>query len=434
MSTTDLSPVKRALLALEKMSAKVQELERARTEPVAIVGMACRVPGASDSERFWQLLANGVDAVGEVPKSRWDVDAVYDKNADKPGKIASRRGGFIEPIDEFDPEFFGISPREALAMDPQQRLLLEIAWEALENAGQSPSSLADSPTGVFIGITSDEYAQMFHKAGDVNRFDMYFASGIARSVAAGRISYVLGLHGPSLSIDTACSSSLVAVHTACLHLRAGECRAALAGGVNIILSPEVTMALSRGHMIAADGRCKTFDAAADGFVRAEGCGIVVLKKLSDAVADGDNILALIRGSAVNQDGRSSGLTVPNGPAQEAVIRQALANGRVEAADIDYVEAHGTGTSLGDPIEAHALAAVLGAGRDVSHPLVVGSVKTNLGHLEAAAGIAGLIKVVLSLQHERIPPHLNFHRYESAHRLEGCTGGDSGPGQGLESGK
>jgi malonyl CoA-acyl carrier protein transacylase len=407
MSSSGLSPVKQALVALEQMRARVEELERSRSEPIAIVGMACRVPGAADTERFWELLKEGRDAIGEVPKSRWDAAAFYDEDPDKPGTITTRRGGFLDCIDEFEPEFFGISPREARAIDPQQRLLLEVAWEALENAGQSAARLAESTTGVFIGITGDEFAQLFHKAADVRLFDMYFASGVARSVAAGRISYALGLHGPSLAIDTACSSSLVAVHSACLHLRAGECRAALAGGVNIILSPEITMAFSRARMMAADGRCKTFDAAADGFVRAEGCGVVVLKRLSDAQADGDNILAVIRGAAVNQDGRSSGLTVPNGSAQEAVMRQALANARVEPSQIDYVEAHGTGTSLGDPIEAHALAAVLGAGRDASHPLVVGSVKTNVGHLEAAAGVTGLIKVVLALQHEHIPPHLHF---------------------------
>ena len=404
-----LSPVKQALIALDQMRAKVESLEQSRAEPLAIIGMGCRFPDAPDTAAFWQLLRDGRDAVKEVPSWRWNAGQLYDPDPDAPGKMNTRWGGFLDQIDQFDPEFFGISPREAVAMDPQQRLALEVAWEALESSGQGPRVLQSGQTGVFIGVTSDEYAQLFHKAGDLQQFNAYFVSGAARSVIAGRISYVLGLNGPNLSIDTACSSSLVAIHTACLHLRASECRIAIAGGINVVLSPEITMAFSRAHMMAPDGRCKAFDAHADGFVRAEGCGMVVLKRLRDAVADGDHILALIRGSAVNQDGRSSGLTVPNGPAQEAVIRQALANGGVKPEEIDYVEAHGTGTSLGDPIEAHALAAVLGAGRSAERPLVVGSVKTNLGHLESASGVAGLIKVVLSLQHEHIPRHLHFQQ-------------------------
>ena len=323
--------------------------------------------------------------------------------------MSTRWGGFLDDIDQFDAEFFGISPREAAAMDPQQRLLLEVAWEALEDAGQGPHELGACQTGVFVGITSDEYAQLFHRQRNLSVFNAYFASGIARSVAGGRVSYTLGIQGPNLSIDTACSSSLVAVHTACLNLRMGECRMALAGGSNVILSPEIGIAFSKAHMMAADGRCKTFDARADGFVRGEGCGVVVLKRLSDAQQDGDRILALIRGSSVNQDGRSSGLTVPNRRAQEAVIRQALANGKVQPLDIGYVEAHGTGTELGDPIEAQALAAELGAGRTADNPLVIGSVKTNLGHLESTAGIAGLIKVILALQHQEIPRHLHFQK-------------------------
>jgi acyl transferase domain-containing protein len=405
--TTVLSPVKQALLALEEMTARVDALQRAQQEPIAIVGLACRFPGAPDAGAFWQLLRDGRDAVGEIPRARWDSDALYDPDPDAPGRISTRWGGFLDEIDTFDSEFFGISPREAASMDPQQRLLLEVAWEALEDAGQGPERLAASRTGVFVGITGDEYAQQFLKAGDPSKYDVYFASGIARSVAGGRISYVLGMQGPNMAIDTACSSSLVAVHTACLHLRSGDCRTALAGGANVILSPEITMAFSKSHMMASDGRCKTFDSRADGFVRAEGCGVVVLKRLSDAVADGDRVLAVIRGSAVNQDGRSSGLTAPSGPAQEAVIREALAKAQVDGSAIDYVEAHGTGTSLGDPIEAHALRDALGANRSSATPLVLGSVKTNVGHLEAAAGIAGLIKVVLSLGHEWIPAHLHY---------------------------
>jgi acyl transferase domain-containing protein len=405
----NLSPLKQALLALEEMGERLAKSERERLEPIAIIGTGCRFPGAVDPAAFWRLMENGVDAVKEIPASRWSLEELYDADPDAPGKMSSRWAGLLDSIDTFDPEFFGISPREAIAMDPQQRLLLEVAWEALENAGQGPRALAQGQTGVFIGMTGDEYAQLFYQAGDLAVFNTYFASGIARSVASGRISYVLGLQGPNLSIDTACSSSLVAVHTACLNLRMGECRVAIAGGSNIVLSPEVGIAFSKAHMMAPDGRCKTFDSRADGFVRGEGCGIVVLKRLSDAVVDSDNILAVIRGSAVNQDGRSSGLTVPNAKSQEGVIRQALANGGVKPEEISFVEAHGTGTSLGDPIEAHALAAVLGPGRTPENPLVVGSVKTNVGHLESTAGVAGLIKLVLSLQHEKIPANLHFQK-------------------------
>ena len=354
-------------------------------------------------------MREGRDVISEIPASRWKIDDYYDPNPDAPGKMSTRWGGFLDRVDEFDPEFFGISPREAVFMDPQQRLLVEVTWEALENAGQGPRNLAASRTGVFIGLTSDEYAQLTYRDGDLSRFNAYFASGIARSVAGGRISYILGLDGPNMSIDTACSSSLVALHSACQSLRMHECRMALAGGVTVVLSPEIVIAFSKAHMMASDGRCKAFDARADGFVRGEGCGMVVLKRLSDAQADGDHVLAVIRGSAVNQDGRSSGITAPSGMAQEAVIRAALAQAGVRPEEIGYVEAHGTGTSLGDPIEAHALAAVLGPGRGAENPLVVGSVKTNVGHLEAAAGIAGLIKAVLALQHEQIPAHLHFQQ-------------------------
>ena len=404
-----LSPLKQALLALEEMEARLAESERPRIEPIAVIGLGCRFPGAENPDAFWRLLHNGVDAVREVPPSRWKIEDYYDPNPDAPGKMSSKWGGFLDQVDRFDPEFFGISPREAVAMDPQQRLLLEVSWEALERAGQGPTQLAQCQTGVFIGMTSDEYAQLFHRQNDLNVFDTYFASGIARSVAGGRISYTLGIEGPNLSIDTACSSSLVAVHMACLHLRMGECGMALAGGSNVILAPEIGIAFSKAHMLASDGRCKAFDSRADGFVRSEGCGVVVLKRLSDAVAAGDPILALIRGSAVNQDGRSSGLTVPNRAAQEAVITHALSRGRVQPQEVGYVEAHGTGTELGDPIEARALANILGPGRKPEDALVVGSVKTNLGHLESAAGIAGLIKAVLALQHEEIPASLHFQK-------------------------
>ena len=398
-----LSPVKRALRALEQMQAKLDKIEYARREPIAIIGVGCRFPRASSPEAFWELLRDGVDAVSEVPADRWDIDAYYDPDPEMPGKMYTRRGGFLDQSPTlFDAEFFGISPREAASMDPQQRLLLEVSWEALENAALAPQLLT-SRTGVFIGISNCDYANRFLKR-DVTEIDAYMSVGTSFSAAVGRLSYLLGLQGPCVALDTACSSSLVAVHLAVMSLRLGECDLALVGGVNSILEPEVSINLCKARMLAADGYCKTFDAAADGFVRGEGCGMIVLKRLSDALADGDQIWAMIRGSAVNQDGRTSGLTVPNGPSQQAVIREALANGGVAPSQVSYVEAHGTGTRLGDPIEVGALGAVFGKR---AHPLVIGSVKTNFGHLESSAGIAGLIKVVLSLQHGYIPPHLHL---------------------------
>jgi acyl transferase domain-containing protein/acyl carrier protein len=393
-----------ALLKLEGTKSELNALKRARNEPIAIIGMACRFPGGADTPgAFWELLRNGVDAISEVPPERWDLDLLYDPDPEAPGKISTRYAGLIDCLKKFDPQFFGISPREALSLDPQQRLLLEVSWEVLENAGIVPERLSGSPTGVFIGICSNDYYLRL-AARDPADLDAYLGAGVAHSVAAGRLSYTLGLQGPSFAADTACSSSLLTVHLACQSLRQEECSLALAGGVNLLLSPETSISFSKARMVAPDGRCKTFAAAADGYVRAEGCGMILLKRLRDALADGDSILAVIRGSAVNQDGRTSGLTVPNGPAQQAVIRQALRQAGVEPAQISYVEAHGTGTSLGDPIEVGALADVFGKGR--TEPLYIGSVKTNIGHLEAAAGIAGLIKAVLALQHRQIPPHLH----------------------------
>ena len=402
-----LPPKRVALLAVE-LQARLDARDRAQDEPIAIVGMGCRFPGGATSpDAFWRLLHDGVDAITEVPRDRWDIDAYYDPDPDAVGKMTSRYGGFVGGIQEFDAPFFGMSPREAAALDPQQRLLLEVSWEALEHGGYAPDRLQGSRTGVFVGISSSDYGQQQIKLGDARHFNAYFGTGTAPSVAAGRLSYSLGLEGPSLSVDTACSSSLVAVHLACQSLRNGESDLALAGGVSLLLAPEINVALSRARMLSPGGRCRTFDASADGYVRSEGCGLIVLKRLSSAVADGDRVLAVIRGSAVNQDGRSGGLTVPNGPSQQELIRDALRRAQVQPADVSYVEAHGTGTSLGDPIEAHALGAVFGRGRAADQPLVVGSVKTNLGHLEAAAGIAGLIKTVLALQHQEIPPHLHF---------------------------
>jgi acyl transferase domain-containing protein len=401
-----LSPKRLALLALE-LQSRIDDLERQRSEPIAIIGMACRVPGTEAGlEGFWSLLAEGRDAITEIPPERWDREAYYDPDPDTPGRTSTKWGGFLADIAGFDAPFFGISRREAVSMDPQQRILLETAWEALEHAGYSPRKAAGGSVGVFAGITTTDYHTLMLERGE-DSISVHTATGSGNSIAAGRISYTLGLQGPNLTVDTACSSSLVAVHLACQSLRADECQLALAAGVNALLGPELFIALSKAHALAPDGRSKAFDARADGFARAEGCGAVVLKRLSRAVADGDHILAVIRGSAINQDGRSSGMTAPNGAAQEAVVRQALANAGIAAADVDYVEAHGTGTALGDPIEAHALAGVLGPNRAPDRPLRLGSVKTNLGHLEAAAGLVGLIKVVLAMQHGIIPEQLHF---------------------------
>ena len=399
-----MSPVKLAFAA-QQLEGK---LDLMRAEPIAVIGMACRFPGgADDPDSFWRLLKKGTDAIREVPPDRWDIDALYDPDPDAPGKMYSRHGGFLERADLFDADFFGISPREAVSMDPQQRLLLEVSWEALEDASQPTERLFGSPTGVFVGISTFDYASVSLGLKGRGGIDAYHVSGTVLSVAAGRLSYLLGLTGPCMSVDTACSSSLVGLHLACQSLRNRESSLALAAGVGLILAPEPSINFSKARMLAPDGRCKTFDAKADGYVRGEGCGVVVLKRFADALADGDRVLALIRGSAVNQDGPSGGLTVPSGPSQEAVIRQAVAGSGLEPHQVSYVEAHGTGTPLGDPIEVNALAAALCTGRRPESPLVIGSVKTNMGHLEAAAGIAGVIKVILALQHREIPPHLHF---------------------------
>ncbi|MFO1518604.1 MAG: SDR family NAD(P)-dependent oxidoreductase [bacterium] len=376
-------------------------------EPVAIVGMSCRFPQASDLESFWKLLHDGVDAITEVPPERWNVQKFYDPEPVTKGKMNSRWGGFLDKVDHFDAQFFGISPREASRMDPQQRLVLETSWEALEDAGQVPARLKGSQTGVFLGIGSHDYSH-FH-CGHPESMDGYVGTGNAHSIAANRLSYLFDFRGPSLAIDTACSSSLVAIHLACRSLRSGESDMALAGGVNLILRPEVTIAFSQARMMSSGGRCKTFDAEADGYVRSEGVAMVVLKRLSDAVKDGDRIWAVIRGSAVNQDGHSNGLTAPNGLAQQAVVREALKDAGLQAKDLNYLEAHGTGTPLGDPIEMQALGTVLKEGRPLEDKCWVGSVKTNIGHLEVSSGVAGLMKVVLALKNEEIPPHLHLKK-------------------------
>jgi acyl transferase domain-containing protein/acyl carrier protein len=395
-----------ALLRIEELEASLAEASH--REPLALVGAACRLPGdANTPDALWQLLSDSTDAIGEMPARNWDAADYYDPEPGSPGKIYTTRGGFLRDVDCFDAAFFGIAPREAARLDPQQRLLLEVAWEALEQAGIAPHSLRGSRTGVYVGQATHDYAHLQVKSADPTDFDAYFGTGTAASVASGRLAYTLGLHGPALTLDTACSSSLVALHLACQALRLGECNLALVGGVNLILSPEAVISMCQSRMMAPDGRSKTFDATADGFGQAEGCVVVVVKRLADAIRAGDTIMAVIRGSAVNQDGASSGLTAPNGPAQEAVIRSALMDAGLPPNAVGYVEAHGTGTPLGDPIELQALDAVFRQGRATSEPLLVGSIKTNLGHLEAAAGLAGLLKTVLALKHGQIPPHLHF---------------------------
>jgi acyl transferase domain-containing protein/aryl carrier-like protein len=379
-------------------------------EPLAIIGIGCHFPGgATNPEAFWELLCSGIDATREVPVDRWDVRKFYDPDIKKSGKMNTFRGGYLERIDQFDAHFFGISPREAMWLDPQQRLLLQVAWEALEDAGQVADQLVGSNTGVFIGGFTLDY-QLIQNFGVFSRYELqaHSATGMMMTMLANRISYVFGFHGPSLAVDTACSSSLVAVHLACQSIWNGECSLAIAGGVNTMIAPTMTIAESKGGFLSPDGRCKAFDASANGYARGEGAGVVLIKPLSRAQADGDPIYALIRGTAVTQDGHTNGITVPNGAAQEAVMRLAYQRAGILPKDIQYVEAHGTGTPVGDPIEAHAIGTVLSADRPATEKCIIGSVKTNIGHLEAAAGVAGLIKTALALKHRQIPPHLHFH--------------------------
>ena len=374
-----------------------------RRESIAIVGMACRMPGgAADCERFWDLLTHAVDAVQKISPERWRLFG----NGDLPIGDLPLDGALLADIDQFDAAFFHISPREAAVLDPQQRLLLETVWHALEDAGIAPDLLAGSATALFLGLLSHDYETLLLQSG-LREVDGHFATGNAASIASGRIAHFFDWHGPAVTIDTACSSSLVAVHQACRTLRSGDCSIAVAGGVNLSLTAHHSLAYLRAGMLSPDGRCKTFDASANGYGRGEGVGIVVLKRLAEAERDGDRVLAVIRGSAVNQDGTGIGLTAPNQTAQFDLIRAALADAKVAPSEVGYLEAHGTGTSLGDPIEVGAAAGALGAGRDLDRPLLLGSVKANIGHLEAAAGIAGLIKVVLSLNAGELPGQVHF---------------------------
>lgn len=379
-----------------------------RQEPIAIIGIGCRYPGGVHGpDAFWKLLRDGVDAVSEVPGDRWNTEAFYDSRPGQKGKSISRWMGSLDSLDRFDAAFFGLSPREAECMDPQQRMLLQTAWEALDDGGEILDARNGSAAGVFVGISTYDYALLQSTPDNQSAIDVYTGTGGAMSIAANRISHCLNLRGPSLAVDTACSSSLVALHLACRSLWQGECPIAFVGGVNAIVSATTFIGFSQSGMLSPDGRCKAFDAGANGFVRAEGCGVVLLKPLSAARADGNPVYAVIRGTAANQDGRTNGISVPSADAQEALVREACASASISPAEVQYVEAHGTGTLVGDPIEAAALGLALGEGRDARQPLVIGSLKTNIGHLEAGAGVAGIIKTALALNHGEIPPSLHF---------------------------
>src|SRR3954464_3429449 len=412
-----LSPAQRKLLEqrLKRQPSAPQPL----AEPIAIIGMACRFPGAPNLQAYWRLIEEGRSGVREVPPERWDADAFYDPSGETPGKMSVRWAAFIDGHDQFDPQFFGITPREAVRMDPQQRLLLEVAWEAMENAGRPAEELAGSKTGVFIGIGGTDYSKVGVPYDDYyEQIDAHLGTGNALSIAANRLSYIFDLHGPSAAVDTACSSSSLAIHLAVESLRRSESDSALAGGGNMILTPETTIAFSKARMLSPEGVCRPFDSRANGYVRGEGCALILLKRLEDAERDGDNILAVIRGTSVNQDGRTSGISAPNSQSQVACIRAAQKQAGLSPNDIDYIEAHGTGTPLGDPIEMMALSQIFPASDSTKKPCYVTSVKANIGHMETVSGVAGLIKTVLMMRHEQILPQTHFESINPHIKLEG----------------
>lgn len=406
----NLSPTKQAILALKQMQKKLSTLENAKHEPIAVIGMGVRFPQAQNPEAFWQLLQQKQDAIESIDLKYW-TDKLHSQphlQSILKQEKSIAYGGFVPHLQEFDAQFFQIAPKEAISIDPQHRLLLEVSWEALENAAIAPERLKGTKTGVFVGICGVDYWHQLLSLKNKKEIDAYLTTGNTHSMASGRLSYFYGLTGPSLSVDTACSSSLVAVHLAINSLRNQECEMALVGGVNRVISPQISLNFASAGMLSSDGRCKTFDSKANGFVRSEGCGVVVLKRLQSALDGGDRILAVLCGSAVNQDGRTSGITVPNSLSQQEVITQALANSRLSASEISYIETHGTGTSVGDVIEIEALKAVFTADESRKNPLILGAVKTNIGHLEGTSGIASLIKVILSLQNEQITANLHFN--------------------------
>lgn len=402
----DKQVIRNALLELRELKHKVRALEEAPRAPIAVIGMDCRFPQADSPAAFWEVLRSGTDAVDVIPDDRWDVDSYYDADHTTPRKMYVREGAYLDKVYDFDADFFGIADHEAINMDPQQRLLLEVSWTALEHANVRPSTLVNSETGVYVGYVNRDYLAQLIDADLVLPGDPSTMTGNDLGFVAGRLSYTLGLQGPSMFVATACSSSLVSVHLACQALRTRECDLALAGGVNLILHPAMNVVLSKSAILSPDGRCRSFDAGADGFGRGEGCGMVVLKRLSDAQVDGDRILAVLRGSAVNHDGAKAKLTAPSGSAQQKLVQKAITMARMTPDAIDYIEAHATGTPLGDAIEVNALAQLFGSQR--TPPLYIGTVKSNIGHLEGAAGIAGLFKVILALQHEALPPSLHLH--------------------------
>jgi acyl transferase domain-containing protein len=403
---SSLSPLQQALLTIDRLQKRLIATGRSGDDRIAVIGMGCRFPGGANSPaQFRELLWAGREVLTEIPPERRSLHGFYDPEIGKPGKMYLKRAGFLDSVDAFDADFFRIPRREAETMDPQQRMFLEVSWEALEDASIVPHSLMGTRTAVFAGVHTKDYS--YQTGCPPDQIGPLFSPGVDASFVAGRLSYFLGLQGPSMAVDTACSSSLVAIHLACQSLRTEESTLAIAGGVKLMLTPHLSIFLCSAGALSQSGYCRAFDQAADGMVQGEGCGVVILKRLRDALRDGDRILATIRGSATNHNGKSAGLTAPSPAAQEAVYRHAVQRAGIDPTLLDYVEAHGTGTKLGDPIELESLARVYGAGRPPSRPLYIGSVKTNIGHTESAAGAAGLIKAVLALNAKEIPPSLHF---------------------------